>query len=137
MKAIGVSGRTDLARAAEYAPYPIASFSTPSLPGRRHPGGNGLTFDWEILAGLDLAKPFLVSGGLDAENVATALAITRAPGVDVSSGVESAPGVKDPLGSRPSCSPRGPAQAPGCQARPLSQGNAIRRHAAPDLPEPE
>ena len=60
------------------------------------PGGNGLVFDWQILSGLDLTKPFMVSGGLDPSNVATALAMTGAPGVDVSSGVETTPGIKDP-----------------------------------------
>ena len=52
--------------------------------------------DWHLLENLDLSIPFMLSGGLHAQNVAEALRITRAPGVDVSSGVESAPGVKDP-----------------------------------------
>jgi phosphoribosylanthranilate isomerase len=60
------------------------------------PGGLGKPFDWHLLEGLDLSTPFMLSGGLHPDNVATALRITRAPGVDVSSGVESAPGVKDP-----------------------------------------
>jgi phosphoribosylanthranilate isomerase len=60
------------------------------------PGGLGKAFDWHLLEHLDLAVPFMLSGGLDADNLAQALAITRAPGVDVSSGVERAPGVKDP-----------------------------------------
>ena len=53
----------------------------------------------------------MLSGGLDADNVAEALRITRAPGVDVSSGVERAPGEKDPKKSAPSCAPRAPAMA--------------------------
>jgi phosphoribosylanthranilate isomerase len=60
------------------------------------PGGLGKPFDWHLLENLDLSIPFMLSGGLDAENVAQALRITRAGGVDVSSGVESVPGVKDP-----------------------------------------
>ena len=60
------------------------------------PGGLGEPFDWHLLEGLNLALPFMVSGGLDAGNVAEALRITRAGGVDISSGVESAPGIKDP-----------------------------------------
>jgi phosphoribosylanthranilate isomerase len=60
------------------------------------PGGLGKPFDWHLLENLDLSIPYLLSGGLHAGNVAEALAITRAGGVDVSSGVESAPGVKDP-----------------------------------------
>ncbi len=59
------------------------------------PGGLGKPFDWHLLEGLDLSIPFMLSGGLHPGNVAEALRITRAGGVDVSSGVESAPGVKD------------------------------------------
>ena len=66
--------------------------------GRRaatRPGGLGKRFDWHLLEGLALPIPYMLSGGLDPDNVTEALRITRAPGVDVSSGVESAPGVKD------------------------------------------
>jgi len=53
-------------------------------------------FDWHLLENLDLTLPFMVSGGLTVDNVAEALRVTRAGGVDVSSGVERAPGAKDP-----------------------------------------
>lgn len=59
------------------------------------PGGLGAAFDWALLSDLDLKIPFMVSGGLHAGNVAEALRVTRAGGVDVSSGVERAPGIKD------------------------------------------
>ncbi len=65
------------------------------LPAPARPGGNGLGFDWSLLAGLATKKPWLLAGGLTAGNVAQALRETGAPGVDVSSGVENAPGVKD------------------------------------------
>jgi phosphoribosylanthranilate isomerase len=60
------------------------------------PGGLGRPFDWSLLQNLDLKIPFMLSGGLGASNVAEAVRITRAPAVDVSSGVERAPGEKDP-----------------------------------------
>lgn len=59
------------------------------------PGGNGVSFDWTLLKSLDPSTDYLLSGGLNARNVGEALAIARPPGIDVSSGVESAPGVKD------------------------------------------
>ena len=60
------------------------------------PGGLGMPFDWTLLKGVDPGVPFMLSGGLDMDNVAEALRITNAPGVDVSSGVERKPSVKDP-----------------------------------------
>jgi phosphoribosylanthranilate isomerase len=60
------------------------------------PGGLGRAFDWHLLGGLDLASPYMLSGGLDAASVADAVGIARPQGVDVSSGVETAPGIKDP-----------------------------------------
>ncbi|NIJ07462.1 phosphoribosylanthranilate isomerase [Sphingomonas vulcanisoli] len=59
------------------------------------PGGQGLRFDWRLLEGFDHPLPWLLSGGLDAGNLREAIGITGAPAVDVSSGVESAPGIKD------------------------------------------
>ncbi|MBS7544539.1 phosphoribosylanthranilate isomerase [Ancylobacter oerskovii] len=96
-KAIGIAGREDLARLPDYAAVADRLLLDAKAPkGAALPGGNGVPFDWNLLAGLDLAKPFMLSGGLTPENVGHALALTRARGVDVSSGVESAPGVKDP-----------------------------------------
>ncbi|MFC4624495.1 phosphoribosylanthranilate isomerase [Daeguia caeni] len=59
------------------------------------PGGNGISFDWDLLAALDGDVDYMLSGGLNAGNIAEALRKTRAPGIDISSGVESAPGEKD------------------------------------------
>jgi phosphoribosylanthranilate isomerase len=60
------------------------------------PGGNALPFDWGIMHGWTAPGPWLLAGGLTEQNVAEAIRLTNAPAVDVSSGVESAPGVKDP-----------------------------------------
>jgi phosphoribosylanthranilate isomerase len=59
------------------------------------PGGNGAAFDWQLLRGRSFSKPWLLAGGLNAENVARAIGATGAPCVDVSSGVETSPGVKN------------------------------------------
>lgn len=59
------------------------------------PGGNGVSFDWRLLANLDAGVDYMLSGGLNKDNIAEALAIARPAGIDVSSGVESSPGVKD------------------------------------------
>ncbi len=97
LKAIGVARRDDLAALPAYAAVADAIiFDAKPPPGAVLPGGNGAPFDWTILAALDLPVPFMLSGGLSPANVAEALVVTRAPGVDVSSGVESAPGIKDP-----------------------------------------
>jgi phosphoribosylanthranilate isomerase len=96
IKAFGVSAREDLAEADAYAgvvDYLLFDAKPPKDATR--PGGNARAFDWTILDGFAPPKPWLLSGGLDASNVGEALRRTGAPGVDVSSGVESAPGVKD------------------------------------------
>ncbi|MER8629093.1 phosphoribosylanthranilate isomerase [Mesorhizobium opportunistum] len=64
--------------------------------GSELPGGNGVTFDWRILAGLDAGVDYMLSGGLNAANIGDALRLANPPAIDISSGVESAPGVKDP-----------------------------------------
>jgi phosphoribosylanthranilate isomerase len=96
MKAIAVEERADLAKVAVYAGAADRLIFDACAPREAtRPGGLGKRFDWHLLQNLDLSIPFMLSGGLDADNVAEALHITRAPGVDVSSGVERAPGEKD------------------------------------------
>ncbi len=97
MKAIPVETKGDLAAIATYANVAdrLLFDARPPREATR-PGGLGKAFDWHLLENLDPGMPFMLSGGLDAGNVGEALRITRAPGVDVSSGVERAPGVKDP-----------------------------------------
>lgn len=95
-KAVAVSEADDLARAEAYwSAADRVLFDAKPPKGSALPGGNGVTFDWDLLAGLDPGRPFVLSGGLTPGNVGEALRVTRAPVLDVSSGVESAPGVKD------------------------------------------
>src|SRR5262249_43867723 len=97
MKAIPVETRGDLAAVADYAGIADRLLFDARAPREAtRPGGLGKSFDWRLLENLDPGVPFMLSGGLDAGNVADALRITRAPGVDVSSGVERAPGDKHP-----------------------------------------
>jgi phosphoribosylanthranilate isomerase len=96
MKALPVERAADLAILPDY--LDVADrllFDARPPKGATRPGGLGAVFDWHLLEGLDLKLPFMVSGGLHAGNVAEAIRVTRAGGVDVSSGVERAPGVKD------------------------------------------
>ena len=96
-KALGVKQRADLAEADRFAGAAArVLFDAKPPAGADLPGGNGLRIDWTLLKGVRPALPWMLAGGLDPANVAEAIAITGAPGVDVSSGVESAPGVKDP-----------------------------------------
>ena len=97
MKAIPVETSADLAAIRPYigvADSLIFDARPPRAATR--PGGLGRRFDWGLLRDIDRTVPFMLSGGLDAENVGEALRVTRAGGVDVSSGVERAPGQKDP-----------------------------------------
>ncbi len=97
MKAIPVERKDDLALAANYiAAADRILFDARAPRDATRPGGLGKAFDWRLLVNLALGLPFMLSGGLDAGNVGEALRITGAPGVDVSSGVERAPGEKDP-----------------------------------------
>lgn len=96
MKAIAVETLEDVAGIAHYAGAADRLLFDARAPREAtRPGGLGKPFDWRLLQKLDLTIPFMLSGGLDEDNVATALRITRAPGVDVSSGVERTPGEKD------------------------------------------
>jgi phosphoribosylanthranilate isomerase len=97
MKALPIAARADLSPIRQYSNVAdcLLFDARPSSSDTR-PGGLGRVFDWTLLAGLNATVPFMLSGGLDAGNVAEAIRITRAPGVDVSSGVERAPGEKDP-----------------------------------------
>ncbi len=96
MKALPIAERADLSPIRLYAHVvDRLIFDARAPKDATRPGGLGRPFDWTLLAGLNPGVPFMLSGGLTPDNVAEALAITRAPGVDVSSGVESAPGIKD------------------------------------------
>ena len=96
MKVLSVETAAELADLPGYADVADRILFDAHPPkGASRPGGLGAVFDWHLLQGLDLKLPFMVSGGLTADNVAEAVRITRAAGVDVSSGVERAPGVKD------------------------------------------
>ena len=97
MKAIAVETQADLATLPGYAAVADRILFDARAPAEAtRPGGLGAVFDWHVLENLDLKRPFMVSGGLHAGNVAEAVRVSRAGGVDVSSGVERAPGVKDP-----------------------------------------
>lgn len=101
IKAIGIATAADVARADPYRQPGRADmilFDAAASPDAPHalPGGNGLKFDWRILDGIAERFGFALAGGLDAGNVSEAIRLTRASIVDVSSGVESSPGIKDP-----------------------------------------
>ena len=96
MKAVGVAGEEDLPALLEHGRAADQILVDAKPPrGAELPGGNGLTFDWRLIAGRRWPVPWMLAGGLTADNVAEAIRLTGARQVDVSSGVESAPGVKD------------------------------------------
>ncbi|WP_069298818.1 phosphoribosylanthranilate isomerase [Neptunicoccus sediminis] len=96
MKAVGVADADDLPALNEYARVADQLLVDAKPPKTADlPGGNGLSFDWSLIAGRRWAVPWMLAGGLNPENVALAMQKTGARQVDVSSGVESAPGVKD------------------------------------------
>jgi len=96
MKAVPIAVKDDLERIATYAAVADRLLFDARAPREAtRPGGLGNTFDWHLLKDVQSRVPFMLSGGLDAGNVGEALRITHASGIDVSSGVERAPGVKD------------------------------------------
>jgi phosphoribosylanthranilate isomerase len=97
VKVISISSPADLEAAAQYeAITEHLMFDAKTPEGSDLPGGMGAKFDWTMLAGRRFARPWFLAGGLDPWNVAEAIAASGAPMVDVSSGVERGPGLKDP-----------------------------------------
>jgi len=97
IKAMPVRTSADLAASGLYRGVADRlMFDARPPAGSELPGGNGVSFDWRLLAGLDAGVDYMLSGGLSAANVGEALLTAKPPAIDVSSGVESAPGVKDP-----------------------------------------
>ena len=95
IKVIAVAEAADLANAAPYEPVAdMLMFDAKAPSGATREGGHGAAFDWQILKGRTFSRPWLLAGGLNAGNAARAISISGAPGVDVSSGVETAPGHK-------------------------------------------
>jgi len=94
IKAISVRSGDDIAQAVSYEAADMLMFDA-KPPTNMLPGGNALSFDWALLKGRQFSKPWFLSGGLNANNVAEAIRISGTKMADVSSGVESAPGVKD------------------------------------------
>lgn len=96
MKVIKVTEEADLAAVKNYEEVADRIMFEPKTPkGADRPGGNAVAFDWTILQGFRSEKPWMLAGGLTPDNVATAIRLTGAPGVDTASGVEDAPGVKN------------------------------------------
>ena len=96
MKAVGVADASDLPQLVEYATVADQLLVDAKPPkGSPLPGGNALAFDWRLIADMEWPIPWMLAGGLTPDNVAEAMRLTGATMVDVSSGVESAPGVKD------------------------------------------
>ena len=97
IKALGVRDASDVAAALKYeGAADQLMFDAKPPEGSDRPGGHGAAFDWTLLEGVKLSRPWFLAGGLDPWNVAAAVRASRAPIVDVSSGVERGPGVKDP-----------------------------------------
>ena len=96
MKAIGIEDASDVSALDAYeGAADILLVDAKPPKGSTRSGGNGVAFDWRLLDGRDWQTPWMLAGGLTADNVAEAIRLTGAPVVDVSSGVESSPGIKD------------------------------------------
>lgn len=96
IKALAIAGPEDVRAANAYTgAADMLLFDAKPPAGAARPGGNGLAFDWRLLHGQRFAQPWMLSGGLDPENVAQAMRLSGANLVDASSGLESAPGIKD------------------------------------------
>lgn len=96
VKAIGVSSKADLGQLGTFEAADMFLLDAKPPEGADREGGHGKAFDWSVLQGFDPGKPWILSGGLNPGNVAEAIRVTGAKAVDVSSGVEARPGVKDP-----------------------------------------
>jgi len=97
MKAVAIAGPDDLAAAARYEDAAdLLLFDAKPPPGASRPGGNGLVFDWQLIAGRQWRLPWLLSGGLTTALLPEAVRVSGARIVDVSTGVERKPGDKDP-----------------------------------------
>jgi phosphoribosylanthranilate isomerase len=95
IKALSIRDAADLEKIAPFVGIADKFLLDAKAPkGSELPGGNGVSFDWSLLSALDPGLNYMLSGGVNAGNVGQALAVTHAPGLDLSSGVESAPGVK-------------------------------------------
>ena len=113
MKVVGVAAASDLPAIDAHAAVADMILVDAKAPkGAVLPGGNGVAFDWSLIAGRRWPVPWMLAGGLTPANVAEAMRLTGARQVDVSSGVESAPGVKDPDLIRDFVAAAGPARAP-------------------------
>lgn len=96
MKAFSIREAADFEAMAPYIGVADRMLFDAKPPaGSELPGGNGVSFDWRLLAGLDASVDYMLSGGLNAANIGDAIKLANPPGIDISSGVESAPGVKD------------------------------------------